>query len=107
MTDRRWRPAAAAVAATAFGMTAVYVAVMRSQGSTPLVWVMAGLLLSGTSSLYAVRSRAAYGPAALGLAGCVLVVIGVLGILTIGLPLLVAGIAAMISAQSGRRGARG
>jgi len=80
-------------------MTVVYVSIVDSQGNSPLPWVMGGLMLAAALSAYAGLPAAGLGPAALAVSGFLLIVLGVLGILSIGLPLLVAGIAATVSSR--------
>lgn len=79
-------------------MIVVYVMVMRSQGDSPLLWVVGVLVLAAGLAIYAAFPGAAFGPAALSAAGMLLVVMGVLGAFSIGLPLFAAGVAASVSA---------
>ncbi len=78
-------------------MAVVYVLLIRSQGNSPLPWVLALLGIAVGLAAYAAHPRAAFGPAALAVAGVVLVMMGCLGIFSIGVPLLVAGTIAIVS----------
>ena len=79
-------------------MLVVYVVVMNEQGDTPLVWVLAVLGVAAALAVYSANPAAAFGPAALSAAAFLLIVMGVLGLFSIGLPLLVAGVMAAVSA---------
>lgn len=96
-STRQWHVAAVLVSATAVVMAVVYVAVIHSQGDSPTAWVIGALAIAAGLSGYAATPLAQLGPGALAVAGFVLVVVGVLGIFSIGLPLLAAGIAAIAS----------
>jgi hypothetical protein len=97
-SSQGWRPAAAAVALITGTMGVVYVLLMRSQGDDPLPWVLAVLCVAAVLALSAASPGASLGPAALSVSGMLLILIGVLGIFSIGLPLLVAGVLATVSA---------
>jgi hypothetical protein len=77
-------------------MSVVYVLLISSQGNDPLPWVLG---VAAALALYASAPGASLGPAALSVSGMLLIVIGVLSILSIGLPLLVAGVVATVSAR--------
>ena len=79
-------------------MGVVYVSLMRSQGDDPLAWVLAVLGVAAVLALYAASPGASLGPAALSVSGMLLILFGVLGIFSIGLPLLVAGVLTTVSA---------
>jgi hypothetical protein len=89
---------AALAAAVAVVMAAVYVGVMLQQGDRPLLWVVA-LLASGAG-------LAAYGAgrthrrrrAALLVSGALLTGLGVLAILSIGFPIVLAGALCLVAA---------
>lgn len=82
---------AAAGAVVAAVMAAVYVAVIRQQGDRPLPWVLAVLLGAAVAAGYGARTSSAHRRPALLCAGVLLVLLGVLALLSIGLPIIVAG----------------
>jgi hypothetical protein len=90
-------PFAIAAAAIAGVMTGVYVGMMRSQDDTPLVWVVAILLGALLLALYGAVRTAPRRREALMVAGVSLWVLGVLALLSIGLPILAAGVMALVS----------
>jgi hypothetical protein len=98
----------AAVIATA--MTGVYVVIAASEGNNEFAGVATFAVLMGIGALSAgIGSLLADGPVRIGLlavAALVLLPIGMLGIFSIGLPLLVAGLLAAAAALSsaGRAG---
>ena len=94
---RRLNAPATLVALITAIMAVVYVLLVRSQGNSPRVWVLAAFALAVALAAYASSPRADLGPAALAVTGLLLVVIGVLGIFSIGPPLLVAGVIATVS----------
>ncbi|MGD8202429.1 hypothetical protein ACQE98_17445 [Ornithinimicrobium sp. W1679] len=89
----------AAVAATVLAvvMLVVYLVVMREQGDQPAMWAVVLLVLGAAAGYGAVRS-APYRRAALLAAACGLTALGVLAILTIGLPILFAGVLCLVAA---------
>ena len=97
-SSQRWHPSAVAVALITLTMGVVYVLLIRSQGNDPLAWVLAVLGVAAALALYAASPGAGFGPAALSVSGMLLIVMGVFGIFSIGLPLLAAGVLATVSA---------
>jgi len=100
MVGRRWDLLAAIAAVTAAVMLTAYVVIMRGQGDTPLWWVLAGLGVAAVLCGYAVDVRRPHRRGLLSLAGVVLVILGVISLLSIGCPILIAGIAALIAAAT-------
>ena len=96
----RVNAAAVAVAVITVTMAVVYVLIIRSQGNSPLPWVLSVLAVATGLAAYAAKCRARFAPVSLAMAGILLLVIGVLGIFSIGLPLLVAGVIATMSGWS-------
>jgi hypothetical protein len=82
---------AALAALLAVVMGVVYVRVVAGQDESPAAWVLAVLATGAGLCVYGARRRAAHRTAALAVAGCLLLVLGLLAILTIGLPILAAG----------------
>lgn len=83
-------------------MLAVYVAVVRQQDGEPAAWFVTALAVGVGASGYGAVLAAPHRRLALGLAAAVLMASGLLGILTIGLPILVAGILALVAATRTR-----
>ena len=90
-------PFALTAAMVAAGMAVFYVWLIRQQGNQPLPWVLIVLLVGGLLASYGAFWRAPYRRGALVPAVIALTVLGVLGILSIGLPILAAGILALAS----------
>jgi hypothetical protein len=89
---------AAASAAIALTMLVIYLVLIDRQGDRPAVWFVAALAAGVLLAVYgAMRGRRA----ALIAAGVLLVALGLAGILSIGLPIIVAGALAIVAA--GRR----
>lgn len=89
--------AAVVVAVITVTMAVAYVRIIKSQGNSPLLWVLAVLALAAGLAVYAANARARLAPVSLAIAGMLLLVMGVLGIFSIGLPLLIAGAIATAS----------
>jgi hypothetical protein len=85
----------AAAAAIALVMLVVYLAVIQAQEDSPAVWFVVALAVAGLLAAYGASRR--FRPALLA-SGALLLVLGLLGILTIGLPLIVAGALAIAAA---------
>lgn len=79
-------------------MTVVYLVIITQQDGQPAAWFVAGLTMAGLLCIYG-TVRAAVGRRwVLGVAAVLLLGLGLLGILTIGLPILVAGVLAGVAA---------
>ena len=90
-------PFALTAAIVAAGMAVFYVWLMGQQGNQPLPWVLLGLLAGALLAAYGALWRVPYRRPALVSAVIALTVLGVLGILSIGLPILASGILALVS----------
>jgi hypothetical protein len=90
-------PLALTAAILAAGMAVVYVWLIRQQGSQPVPWVLIALLAGALLAAYGALWRVPYRRAALVAAAATLTVLGVLGILSIGLPILASGALALAS----------
>lgn len=95
-------PLALAAAIVAAGMTVYYVVLIRQQGNQPLAWVLGALLASVALAVYGTVWQAPYRRAALLAAGIALTVLGVLAILSIGLPIIASGILALVASSRQR-----
>jgi len=107
LMEGRWRadPAAIAAAIVACGVAVVYVWLMRQENDQPVAWFLGGLVLSVLLCGYG-SARVPLRRTALAAAGGIMVVIGWLGIFSIGLPVLIAGIAALLAAARPRVASR-
>lgn len=86
-------------------MVIVYSTVTREQGGEPAAWAVAALVGGAAAAAYGAVRTVPYRRSALVLAGLVLFAMGVLAILSIGLPILLAGVLSLAAAV--RRGGRG
>jgi len=90
---------AVGAAVVAAAMTLVYRAVMEAQGEeSPLWWVQAVLIGAAVLALVAAPTGLRHRAVLLYVAAGALAVLGVLAILTIGLPILLAALLALLSA---------
>jgi hypothetical protein len=88
--SRRWGYLPMFAGAITVATTIGYVRLIRGQGDNPLWWVLAGLAGAAALAIYGSLPQASHRTGALTLAGIDLAAFGVLGIFSIGLPLLVA-----------------
>ena len=102
MTARWPRLMAAAVTVIAAVMMAIYVWLMYQQGDQPVAWFIAALGTAIALGAIATVSTTRRRRVTLTICGLILVALGLLGILTIGLPLLIAGTLALVGAVSTR-----
>lgn len=86
---------AAASATIALTMLVVYLLLIAHQGNEPAIWFLAAL---GVAILLAAYGATGPHRTALIAAGALLIALGLVGILSIGLPILVAGVLAMVAA---------
>ena len=100
----RLDPATTVATVIALGMVVVYVWIMRQQSDRPAAWFLTALLLGVAAAGYGTNRAAPRRGAALLLAALVLGCVGVLAILSIGFPILVAGSLCLFAAvRSARR----
>jgi hypothetical protein len=78
-----------------------YVALIVTQGGAPVAWFVGGLLLAALLAVHAWRTTRRR-TAALVVAGVLLCVLGYLALASIGLPLLAAGVIALLAAARAR-----
>ena len=98
MGRARVDPFAVVAGLLAAAMLAVYVAVVRQQQGEPAPWALAALALGAVASGYGAVRAAPRRRVALALAAAVLLATGLLAILSIGLPILAAGVLALVAA---------
>jgi hypothetical protein len=92
-----FEPLALIAATLGAAMAIFYVWLIHHQGDQPLPWVLSILIGGAVLAAYGALWRAPYRRAALSGAVVALLVLGVLGILSIGFPILVAGVLALLS----------
>ncbi len=78
-------------------MTVVYIWLMRDQGDQPLAWVLGVMLCGAALAGYGARITSPQRRIALLFAGVLLTGLGVLAILSIGAPIIAAGVLCLIS----------
>ena len=88
---------AAAAAAVSVAMLLVYLQVVSDQGTGPASWVVVVLVVAALGAAYRTVGGPYSGRVAVG-AGVLLLLLGLAAILTIGLPLLLAGALCLLSA---------
>jgi hypothetical protein len=93
----RIEPLALIAATLATGMAAYYVWLIRQQGDQPLPWVLALLLAGALLAAYGAIRQVPYRRAALLTAGAALTTLGLLALLSIGLPIIASGFLALAS----------
>ena len=92
---RRLDLAAMLAAAISIVMAIVYLQLMQAEDDEPLAWVLIVLGTSAPLTTYGVRLNASHRQVGLIVAAVELLLLGLLAILTIGLPILVAGALAL------------
>jgi hypothetical protein len=96
--SRPWDLRAVAAGTVTAAVTVVYLLIMRAEGDTPAWWFLSGLIIAVVLLAYGAHRDAGRRRPALTLAGADLLGLGFLALLSIGLPLLCAGVLALISA---------
>jgi len=97
MNPRRIDLFAAVSAVLAVVMAGVYVGVMRDQGDDPLAWVVAVLVVGAVLAAYGAARWSPFRQVALAMAVLLLGALGLLAILSIGLPILAAAALALVA----------
>jgi hypothetical protein len=92
--DLRAIVAVTVTAAVAIG----YLLIMRAEGDTPALWFLTGLVIAVILLGYSANRGAGRRRPALALAGVDLLGLGIVGLASIGFPLVCAGVLALISA---------
>jgi hypothetical protein len=91
---RRWDFVPFIPAAAAIAVDVGYLRLIDSQGQEPVPWFVIGLILAAAAALYGAWRDAPQRKAALIASGVILMVLGLLGLWSVGFPLLLAGGAA-------------
>lgn len=94
--------AAAIAAVIALIMTGLYLGVIAAQGGHVAVWFVVGLVTAAILSIYGAARAAPRRGLALAVSGVLMMALGFLGLLTIGFPILVAGVLALVAAARSR-----
>lgn len=96
--SKNWDVLAAIAAATALVMIGLYIGLIGEQGGRLAVWFVGGLAAAAILAIYGAARSAPRRALALAVSGGLMAILGLLGILSIGLPILVAGIVALVAA---------
>ncbi|MCU7726920.1 hypothetical protein ODJ79_24605 [Actinoplanes sp. KI2] len=83
-------------------MNGVYLWLIHEQGNSPAIWFVAGLAVAALLALYGALPTAPARRPALIAAGVLLLGLGLAAILTIGFPIVLAGLLAIIAAARTR-----
>ena len=93
-----WDLVAAIAAVIAVIMIGLYFGLISQQGGQVAAWFLAGLAAAALLSIYGAARTAPRRGLALAVSGVVMVALGLLTILSIGFPILVAGVVALVGA---------
>jgi hypothetical protein len=105
MTARQevgWDRLAVSAVVIAVIMSVLYVWLLGQQGDGPAVWFLGGLVTSTLFMAYGASRAAPSRGTALAIAGTALTLLGIAGLASIGLPVVVAGVLALIAAARNR-----
>jgi uncharacterized membrane protein YbaN (DUF454 family) len=83
-------------------MIVVYLWLINKQGDRPAAWFLAGLAVAALLAAYGSAGQARGRRPALIVSGVLLLALGLLGILSIGLPVIAAGVLAIVAAATVR-----
>ncbi len=107
MSRPQVEPFAVAACVLSVGVLVLYLSIIREQGGEPAAWAVAALVVASAGSGYGSVGAAPYRGGALVAAGAVLVLLGLVAILTIGLPMLLAGALCVVALVRQRRAPTG
>lgn len=96
-----WDLLAGVAAGIALVMIGVYIGVMAGQDGQLATWFLAGMAAAALLSIYGAARAAPRRGLALAASGTLMIVLGFLGILSIGFPILLAGVLALVAAVRG------
>lgn len=94
-----WDPLAASAAVIALSMMAIYLVVIRGQGNDVALWFVGALGGAAALGLYGAARGAPHRGSALAVSGLLMAVLGLLGILSIGAPILIGALMALVAAR--------
>lgn len=100
--NRRWDFVPAGVAAAACAISIGYLRLLDSQGDSPRVWFLSGMILAAVLAAYAAFRSVHRRAEAIAISGLVLFVFGILSLFSIGFPILIAGVIAIAFAAKTR-----
>jgi hypothetical protein len=95
---RRLDPLSVGAALVALAMAWVYLSVVRGQGNDPAVWVVVVLVGAGIGAGYASLRGTPARRVVLATCAAALAVLGLLAILSVGLPILLAAVLCLLAA---------
>jgi hypothetical protein len=100
ISERRkgWDLLAAIAAVIALTMIGIYIGLISQQGGQLAVWFLAGLGMAALLSIYGAARAAPRRGLALVVSGVMMAILGLLGILSIGFPIIGAGVLAQVAA---------
>lgn len=96
-----WDLVAVIAAVMALVMIGIYIGLIRQQGGQMAVWFVAALAAAVILAIYSVVHTAPWRRWALAVSGVVMTVLGFVSILSIGFPILCAGVLALVAAVRG------
>ena len=96
--SRHWDLRAIVAGTVTAAVATGYLLVMRAEGDTPALWFITGLVIAVILLAYSASLGAGRRRPALTLAGVDLLGLGIVGLASIGFPLVCAGVLALISA---------
>lgn len=100
--DRAWDFVPAGVAVAAGAIAIGYVRLMAAQGDSPKVWFLGGLISAAALAAYSAVRAVPRRAEAIAASGTVLLSFGILGLFSIGFPILIAGVIAIAFAAKTR-----
>jgi hypothetical protein len=98
-----WDLPAAIAAVIGLVMIGLYLGLIDQQGNQPVAWFLGGLAAAALLASYGAARAAPRRGSVLAVSGAVMTVLGILSILSIGLPILGAGVLALVAAARSRR----
>jgi hypothetical protein len=96
--SRPWDLRAIVAGTVTAGVAIGYLLVMRAEGDTPALWFLTGLVIAVILLAYSANRGSGRRRPALTLAGVDLLGLGIVSLASIGLPLVCAGVLALVSA---------
>ena len=93
-----WDYLAAIASVIALVMVVLYIGLIRRQGNDIALWFVSALAAAAVLSVYGTARSAPRRVVALVASGVTMTLLGLAGILSIGLPILVAGVLALLAA---------
>ncbi|WP_055483867.1 hypothetical protein [Sphaerimonospora mesophila] len=101
-----WDPLAAITALIVLVMMGLYLGFIRQQDGQVVAWFLGALALAALLAIYSAARTALWRGLALTVSGVILKVVGILSIPSIGLPILGAGVLALVAAARSQQDRR-